>query len=118
MNTTPEQETKDEAPLIPAYRHKPYIVPDGKAVYELDLITGRVRRAEWQDVAKQPPEPKLWQRIFIRCGLMKPAPKPTPIMQLVEYDDCIYLPVQMSTDKAAELKLAQRTFDRALRMSR
>lgn len=113
-----EAETIEVAPGIRAYKHKPYLVPVGKAVYELDLITGRIRRAEWQDVSKQPAAPKLWERVLIYCKLRKPAPKPVPIMQLVEYDDCVYIPIQMNPDAEAELKLAKRAFGRVFRMAR
>lgn len=107
----------EQEPLVKGYNHKPYLVPPGKTVYECCLINGRVRPAEWQDVQSYPPEPTRWQRLLIRARLRKKPVKLMPIMQLVEYDDCIYIPCPSIPDKREELKRARKEFERLGRMS-
>lgn len=116
---TPTQQqpegSSEDAPMIKAYsKDKPYIIQDGLNMFELDLITGRVRAAEWQDVfvklkTKTPFRIKV-KKLLALLHLGKPLPKQKPVKQLVEYDACLYIPAQT-------LKSAKTQFDRMMRMS-
>jgi hypothetical protein len=106
---TPQNE-EQEQPLIKPYNHKPYIIPPGKEVFELCLINGKIRKAEWHDVRPPKVRLKALKKLLAAMRLRKPLPVPKPIRQLVEYEDCIYIP-------AENMQVAKTLFDRALRMS-
>lgn len=109
-NTTPvtEKPSSDE-PLVKPYDHKPRIVPDGMEVFECCLINGKVRKAEWHEVKLK--QTKVKRAYIGLLRWLRNAPKPKPIQQLVENEDCIYLPAQNIT-------VAKAKFDRMLRMSK
>ena len=101
-------ETNESETGVKAYKHKPYIVPEGMSVFELCLITGKIRAAEWHDVQPKKRKVAFWKRFLIAVKMRKPLPKPKPVKQLVEYDDCIYVPAQ-------NMKVAKKQLDHIFR---